>query len=245
MTYRERRQRRADRLREWSEKRRQKSAACLASAQEIASHIPMGQPILVGHHSERRHRRDLSRIERGIEHGVEHHHKADEMANRADEIDRQADRAIYSDDPDAIEQLASRIAELEAVRDRRKAINREIRKGDGWEARVLPPLTDDERADLLRAAQFSGCQGYPPYSLQNLSGNINRQKARLTDMRKKATPQEPAENPIAEFAAALNPPGGALADSLPFSLTPPKAAPADSGPIPAQADLFTEPEPCE
>src|SRR5690606_225754 len=37
-------------------------ARSLAHAQNIASAIPPGQPILVGHHSERRHRRDLNRI---------------------------------------------------------------------------------------------------------------------------------------------------------------------------------------
>lgn len=49
-----------------------------------------------------------------------------------------------------------------------------------------------------------------------------------------------AENPIAEFAAAVNPPAGALADALPFTLTPPPVAPA--APSETQPDLFTEGE---
>jgi hypothetical protein len=49
-------------------------------------------------------------------------------------------------------------------------------------------------------------------------------------------------NPIAELAAELNPPAGALADSLPFSLTS-EPAPADNA---AQRYLFAEDgEPCE
>lgn len=48
-------------------------------------------------------------------------------------------------------------------------------------------------------------------------------------------------NPIADFAAALNPEGGALADALPFTLT---AEPAPARPE-KQPDLFSEDGPCE
>jgi len=39
--------------------------------------IPLGQPILVGHHSERRARRDAERIDNGIRRMVEEHELAD------------------------------------------------------------------------------------------------------------------------------------------------------------------------
>ena len=48
------------------------------------------------------------------------------------------------------------------------------------------------------------------------------------------------ENPMEAFAASLNPPAGALADALPFTLTPPPAAPEPDGT--EQPDLFTEPK---
>lgn len=41
------------------------------AASQISDMIPLGQPILVGHHSEGRHRRDLARIERNIDRGME------------------------------------------------------------------------------------------------------------------------------------------------------------------------------
>jgi Spy/CpxP family protein refolding chaperone len=71
MTYRERRLRKAERLRGWAAKRTAKSAAAFESARVVADGIPMGQPILVGHHSERRHRRDIARIDSGMRNGVE------------------------------------------------------------------------------------------------------------------------------------------------------------------------------
>jgi hypothetical protein len=162
-----------------------KSEAAFTRARTIADGIPLGQPILVGHHSERHHRRDVARIDSGMRAGVEHQAKAASMSSRAAEIDRQAEAAIYSDDPDAIEQLRSRIADLEARRERMKAINKTIRRGPGWEARIVPPLTEAERADLTSIAHaWAGVYkpGYPPYALQNLAGNITRQRKRLAEL---------------------------------------------------------------
>ena len=59
----------------------------------------MGQPILVGHHSERRHRRDLDRIHRNLERAMEAEKTAKELAYRAAAV---GTGGISSDDPDAI-----------------------------------------------------------------------------------------------------------------------------------------------
>lgn len=56
---------RADRFSDYSDKRMQESEAARAGAKRIADGIPFGQPILVGHHSERRARKDAERIENG------------------------------------------------------------------------------------------------------------------------------------------------------------------------------------
>ncbi|WP_322750979.1 MULTISPECIES: DUF3560 domain-containing protein, partial [unclassified Frankia] len=54
------------------------------AARAIRDHIPPGQPVLVGHHSEGRHRRDLARAD-GHEHAsVEEADKANYHAGRAD-----------------------------------------------------------------------------------------------------------------------------------------------------------------
>lgn len=46
-----------------AEKRRE---IAIDAANEITNHIPAGQPILVGHHSEKRHRRDLEKVKRSM-----------------------------------------------------------------------------------------------------------------------------------------------------------------------------------
>lgn len=256
MTYRERRLRRAERLRQWAEKRQQRSAARFTRAHSAIAGIPPGQPILVGHHSERHHRRDLARHDTAMRAGFEHQQKAASMDRRADEIERQADRAIYDDDPDALEQLRERIAGLEARRDRMKAINRAIRKGAGWEARIAPPLTDDERAELASLAHaWAGVYkpGYPPYALQNLAGNLTRQRQRLARLLTEATqraavreslaqneaePTPPEPSPaatLADLAATLNQDAPPIAECA-FTLTPPP-----SGPTAAQQSLWNGP----
>lgn len=56
MTRRERLERKLELRREWAEKREAKAAAAFQASHDMVSVIPMGQPILIGHHSENGHR---------------------------------------------------------------------------------------------------------------------------------------------------------------------------------------------
>lgn len=185
-TYRERREARAERLRSWADKRAEKAEASFSQAESISDRIPMGQPILVGHHSERRHRRDLDRIDSGMRRGFEHERKAENMRSRAEGIESQLDHSIYSDDPDAIERLRERIADLEAERDAIKAYNASCRKG----APDASGLSEKRRRDLAvtieRCSNSLGPNGqFPSYVLANLNGNINRNRKRLAALERR------------------------------------------------------------
>ncbi len=189
MTYRERRERRAARLRGWAEARDARSAASFAAVHAIADNIPMGQPILVGHHSEPRARRDQDRIHNGMRAGIEHADKADAMRSRADNIERAADRAIYSDDPDAPERLRERIAELEAERDRIAAYNKAARAahkaGRPISAEDLAILSLRQAADLAtlaRVGMMRPDKTFPAYATANLGGNVGRLRERLAQL---------------------------------------------------------------
>jgi hypothetical protein len=172
MTYRERRLRRAERLREWSQGNQAKSEARDEAADQIASHIPLGQPILVGHHSERRHRKDLARIDSNWEAARELSAKADAQARAADEIEAQAENAIYDDDPDAIERLSEKIVRLEAERSAMKDANAKYRREHAAELKAMSPY------DRHQAVP------YPSYSLQNIGGNISRCRERLVRLQR-------------------------------------------------------------
>lgn len=183
-TYRERREAKADRLREWADKRDGKAAAGFKKADDIADLIPFGQPILVGHHSEGRARRDQDRIASGMRAGIENSRKADDFRRRADGIDRAADNAVYSDDVDAVERLEVRIVEREGERDRVKAFNVSARKG----APDLSLLDEKQRVDILSIAKVAAYQlgkggAFPGYHLSNLGATIRKDKKRLAAIR--------------------------------------------------------------
>ena len=182
---RERRERRADKLEEWADGREAKADAAYTGVKAIADGIPMGQPILVGHHSEKHARRDQARIESGMARTVEHTRKAEDMRGRAANIRRQADHAIYDDDDDAVDRLRERIDALEADRARIKAYNTSCRRAarDGQPLGDLTLLSDAQRVEVLSQAQIGwlGAGGaFRPYVLSNLGGNINRLRKRLT-----------------------------------------------------------------
>ncbi len=182
MTYRERRLAKAERLREWAEKRSARAQQAERRVNSIADGIPLGQPILVGHHSEGHARRDAERIRNGMHAVIEHRKKAAEFERRADGIEHAADRAIYSDDPDAVEALTLRIADLEAQRERIKAYNVSCRRGTP----NLMMLDERQRASLISALAYSpeACKdgAFPDYGLKNLGGNIKRLGTRLEDL---------------------------------------------------------------
>lgn len=67
----ERQEERAERFEGYSEKRATESEQQLNAVDALTSAIPLGQPILVGHHSERRARKHAQRIENGMRRAVD------------------------------------------------------------------------------------------------------------------------------------------------------------------------------
>jgi len=81
----ERAQERVERMEAHAEKAEHRAAAAFerADLREEKSGIPLGQPILVGHHSERRHRRAIERSDNAMRKGIEESDKAKYFAARA------------------------------------------------------------------------------------------------------------------------------------------------------------------
>lgn len=185
MTYRDRREARAARLREWATIREQKAAAGLAAEDPVRSDWAfITQP---GHIPERArmNARDEAR-QRSLA-------KAAEMRQRADNIESAADRAIYSDDPDAREQLERRIADLEAQRRAILAYNNDCRiaarVGEHGDIKLLEFDTPSGLRNITRmvtdcatAGQLRPGWALPSYASSNLSGNIARLRKRLAEM---------------------------------------------------------------
>lgn len=179
MTYRERREARVDRLREWADKREERAAASLAGEPSYRNDWAfISQPGRIPAR-EAMNRRDERRHESLA--------KADSMRSRADSIEAAAEHAIYSDDEDAVERLRERIAGLEAERARIKAYNASARKGPA----DVSLLDDRQRAELASVAKYAPYQlrkngAAPAYWLANLTGNISRQRNRLAQLERRA-----------------------------------------------------------
>lgn len=184
-TRRERLEARAERRREWAGSREAKAEAAHQRVHAIADQIPFGQPILVGHHSEGRTRRDQARIESGMRASIDNARAAQDHAEKAEGIERQLRTSIFSDDVDAVEQLEAKIAGLEAERDRLKAYNASCRRG----ARDVELLDAKQQASLVSTARVCPYQigkngSAPSYWTAGLGAEIRRCRQRVADIQR-------------------------------------------------------------
>ena len=170
--------------------------AAAATARGIAGHIPFGQPILVGHHSERRHRRDLERIENGHRRSFEKREEAEDLRRRANAV---GTGGISSDDPKAQERLEEKLQTLKAKQERQKRVNAAWRRhgkpppdnADGWgkvaaDLGIEPSAAGELRLQYAQLLKLSGFREQPPfpgYAVANLSAEVRRLELRIEELR--------------------------------------------------------------
>lgn len=154
--YEEKKQTRIDRYRGRAEKARSEADTRRKAADGMSSAIPMGQPILIGHHSEKRHRRDVERIHSNMDKSIEAGDKAEYYENKASAAEN--NNAISSDDPEAITKLKEKLLDMEEKRKAYKEFNKKARK---------------EGTDPLESWQLS-----------NLGQNIRSIKQRIEHLKK-------------------------------------------------------------
>ena len=143
--------------------------SAMKSSKAISDFIPFGQPILVGHHSESRHRRDAKRITDRIHKGIELERKSDHYATKADSVGK---AGIRSDDENALIKLNEKLNALEKQRDSFKIINNICHKNTAETA--INMLT--ERKDLALSESTIEHLVYPhPYTKGN---NTNEERRR-------------------------------------------------------------------
>lgn len=94
--------RRAERRREWAQKAEVRSARYFEKSEAAVAGIVPGQPILVGHHSEKRHRAAIDQSWAAMGRGVAEGEKAESHLDKADYWDRKAED-ITLDMPESLE----------------------------------------------------------------------------------------------------------------------------------------------
>ena len=201
MTRRERLERKQEKREEWAAGREAKAAAAFKAGDmsESATGIPFGQPILVGHHSEGRHRNAIKKAHAAMGRAVESHDMAAMHRDKAANIQRTLDRSIFSDDENAIEEIEKRIACRDAERKRNTAINKIVRRKPKNEC--TPEKIEDMaklglKSPILINNLFHpdyGRPGISSYVNSNLSGNISSDRKRIESIKSRTIKQEAAE----------------------------------------------------
>lgn len=176
MTRKERQEARAERYREYAENAAKRATAAFNASNDAVANIPLGQPILVGHHSEKAHRRALERSNGAMMRSVHESEKAAYYRQKAEAVENNDN--IYLGDDDAIERLEEKIAELTAKQERMKTTNKIVRS---------KKTEEDKIAELIELGfSHSGAKNvvahgssFPSYMLTNNNARINAAKKQL------------------------------------------------------------------
>jgi len=178
------------------------SNAAYQSSHDATSDIPFGQPILVGHHSEARHRRAIDKSWNQMGKSIALSDKADKLRSKAAGV---GTGGISSDDPDALIKLREKLANLERSQEIMKAANKVIRNkklsDSGKIAEIVESLEmGEQQAKNLLEPDFAGRVGFPSYSLTNNNANMRTVKGRIAEMekRKEALENNGGENTTIE-----------------------------------------------
>ena len=106
---------RADRLSDKAARLDKEAEARSKAAHAIADHIPLGQPILVGHHSERRHRRDLEKIDTNMHKAIEADREAQRTRGHVHATERRLERLEGKDVGAVLRRISTLEVELRDV----------------------------------------------------------------------------------------------------------------------------------
>lgn len=194
--YEEKQAARKARFEELAQKSTTSSEAYYQASKRATAHIPFGQPILVGHHSERGHRADLRRAHNAMDKCCEESSKAKHYARKAESVGK---GGISSDDPEALVKLRAQLAGLKNAQQCMKDANRVIRLtkgGDDEKASALVALgwLTDAQARKLLEKDFAGRIGFPSYKLTNNNANIKRIEERIKDLETAQTRESKEES---------------------------------------------------
>ena len=171
--YEQRKQDRIDRYLEKAGKARAESSALSQQAHTMLSAIPPGQPMMPDHYSYKSDKRYRDRIDTKMRQSISADEKADYYEGKARAAAN--NRAISSDDPDAVQKLQEKLSALEKSQARMKSINAYYRKHQT--CRGCEGITDEEAAKLDQRVNMGNCAVPGLCTFQQQSGDPPHQKA--------------------------------------------------------------------
>ncbi len=180
----QRKERRIENAEQQAAKNQQESEQLFAKAKQMSSVIPFGQPILVGHHSEGRDRKYRGKIERTFEKSFEAEEKASYYENKAETIKNNP--SIFSDDPQALEKLETKLKSLTELADFMKMANVCIRKKDKEGFLKLERASEQLWEELHSEKRFGGF-GFAGFTLSNNSAERRRLTKRIEKLKNQSS----------------------------------------------------------
>ncbi len=168
----ERAEERAERMEKHTENAEHRAAIAFerADLSESKSGIPLGQPILVGHHSERRHRRALERADNAMRRGIEESDKAKYFAQRAASAKYTASQADLQDKrylQNRIDENAAQIRDVDRRLAEQEVISQTDEQAQAYKIRLTALRAEYvEKFDYFQAAMDA--LGGVSYSKENV-----------------------------------------------------------------------------
>lgn len=176
--YYERKEDKARRYEELANKAIGKSEDLCDKASKKLNSIPFGQPILLGHYSENADRnfrdsidRDFGKMSEEMDKAKYYEEKAEAMKNN---------KAISSDNPEAIELLEEKINKLKEKQKTLKEMNKHYKKNKTMKG--FKGITDEQAEKIdenLKNNPWLGGKPAPSYELTNLNQQIKNAEKRI------------------------------------------------------------------
>lgn len=114
-------QRKADKRAEQAQKAEQRSDEYYKKSNKDRNFLSLAEPIKIGHHSEKRHRKIIDDAYNNMGKSVAESKKAESLEGKAEELAYRAQKEISLDTPESLELLQGRVEYLENKRDALKA----------------------------------------------------------------------------------------------------------------------------
>jgi hypothetical protein len=147
----------------------------------IMIHAMAGTPILIGHHSEKSHRRAIEKVDDDLRKSYEHYEKSEYHLKKAEIIENSY--TIYSDDPEAITKLEQKLKLMKEDHQRMILVNKQFKKSK--DIFLCSELTEQEKIKLSNEMKrFDWVkQPFPSFSLSNSNAEIRRLENRIKELK--------------------------------------------------------------
>lgn len=178
--YHERKQNRIDYARSKAGQNSRKSSECRKQSFKIAN-ILQGEPVKYDHHSAGHHLRTLEKMENLMRNSLDAGRKAEYYADKADSIEN--NKAISSDDPDAIQKLEDKLEKLKMAHELYIHTNKCLKKRDKT-AFLAHPLGTERIWKILMDPKGNNGKSLAWYVLPYNRAEISRVTKRLEELKK-------------------------------------------------------------